>query len=138
MKKILFFSLLAFTAVCFASIAMTCCAQTSIVGCGDFKTGRFAYRDSSGHIIEVKRKGNRQQEYDKTEKITTKFKIKWTGECEYQLTQIWSDSKAKRKWNRHAYRITITRVNSNDSYEYGCACREQEGRGIVGTMVRLE
>jgi hypothetical protein len=138
MKKIFFLYLLAFATVCFASVAMTCCAQTNSAGCGDFKTGRFAYRDSAGHIIEVTRKENRQNEYDKTDKILTKFKIKWTGECEYQITQIWSNSKAKRKWNRHVYSITITRVNSNDSYEYGCACREQEGRGIVGTMVRLE
>jgi hypothetical protein len=137
MKKIFFLSLLAFV-VSFASLGITCSAQTGNVGCGDFKTGRFAYRDSAGHIIEVTRMGNRQKEYDKTDKILTKFKIRWTAECEYRLTQVWSNSKAKRKWNRHVYSITITRVNSNDSYDYGCACHEQGGRGLVGTMVRLE
>jgi hypothetical protein len=137
MKKIFLLSLSAFAAICFASVTMTCCAQMNNVGCGDFKAGKFAYRDSAGHIIEVTRKDNRQKEYDKTNKILTKFKIKWTGECGYQLTQVWSNSKVKRKSNGNVYSITITRVNGNDSYEYGCACPDQ-GRAVVGTMVRLE
>ena len=123
---ILFFSF--FTAHCFG--------QTEQKGCAAFKTGEFAYRDSANNIIHVTRKGGRQQESDKKNKIVTKFKLKWISECEYELKQIWSNSKAKRKQNRSVYKIVITKSNGNDSYEYNCGCKDRELRNS-GTMVRL-
>jgi hypothetical protein len=123
---ILFFSL--FTAYCFG--------QTEQKGCGAFKTGEFAYRDSANNLIHVTRKGGRQQENDKKKGIVTKFKIKWITECEYELTQIWSNSKVKRKQNRSVTKVVITKSNGNDSYEYNCGCKDREIKN-AGMMVRL-
>lgn len=124
---ILFFSFLG---------AYTFC-QTDQKGCSSYKAGEFAYRDSSNTIINVTRKEGKQQEEDKKNKIITKFRIKWTGDCEYVLTQIWSNSKARRKQNRSVVKIVITKANGNDSYEYQCTCRYREDIGNSGTMVRL-
>lgn len=111
--------------------------QTKQNGCEVFKTGKFAYKDSAGHIINVSRKGGKQQEHDTKNNIITKFRIKWTGECEYELTQIWSNSKTKRKQNRSVSRVVITKANGEDSYEYNCGCKDREMTGQMGTMVRL-
>ena len=124
--------------VLFALLSTCCFAQTVQNGCGDFKTGKFAFRDSARHIIEVTRKNNKQREYDKDARITTKFRIKWISSCEYELTQIWSNSKARRKRNKTVNRIVITKANGNASYEYSCGCRDRVIEGSVGTMVRLE
>jgi len=111
--------------------------QTGQSSCETFKTGKFAYRDSANHLVNVTRKGGQQQEYDTKTGITTKFKIKWTAGCEYELIQTWSTSKIKRKQNRSVTRVVITKANGNDSYEYDCGCKDREINGHSGTMVRL-
>jgi hypothetical protein len=111
--------------------------QTESKGCGNFKSGEFAYRDSANNIINVKRKGGKQQEEDKKNKIITKFNIRWTSDCAYELTQTWSNVKAKRKQNRSVIRVIITKANGDDSYEFHCACKEREEKRNSGTMVRL-
>ena len=126
-----------FFVLLFLSAAVYCSAQSVPAECTTFKSGKFAYRDSSNAFINVTRSGAKQQEEDKKRKIITKFKIKWTGECEYELTQIWSNSKAKRKQNRAVTRVVITKANGNDSYEYHCACGDREDKSSGGTMVRL-
>jgi hypothetical protein len=117
--------------------AASATGQISQPACGSFKSGEFAYRDSSNNIIHVTRKGNRQQEEDTKNKIVSKFKIRWNSECEYELTQTWSSSKLKRKQNRSVTRVVITKTNGNDSYEYHCACKDREDKSSNGTMVRL-
>jgi len=130
MKQILF--------ILFTSFLPACCfGQTEQKECASFKTGQFAYRDSANNIINVTRKGGKQHEEDKKTRTITKFRIKWTNDCEYELTQIWSNSKAKRKQNRAVTRIVITKANGNDSYEYTCACRDREEKANSGMMVRL-
>ena len=110
--------------------------QTEQKGCGAFNSGKFAYRDSANTIINVARKDGWQQENDTRNKIITRFKIKWTSECEYELTQLWSNSKAKRKENGAVTRVVITKANGDDSYEYNCGCKDREIKNS-GTMVRL-
>jgi hypothetical protein len=130
MKKIFFILLFSFAAA-------YCFGQTELQSCAAFRTGKFAYRDSANHIIQVIRKGGKQEERDTKNNIITKLKIKWTGDCEYELTQIWSNSKARRKQNRAVSRVVITKSNGNESYEYNCGCKDREIRGETGTMVRL-
>ena len=114
-----------------------CFSQTGQTGCSAFKTGKFMYYDSTKNIIMVTRKGKRQTEYDAKNDITTKFKLKWTGDCEYQLTQVWSNSKAQRKQNKKVSRVTITKTNGNESYDYDCGCKDLSIKGSVGSMVRI-
>ena len=97
------------------------------------------YRDSTNNIIMVIRKGKRQREYDAKNDVTTKLKVKWTGDCEYQLTQVWSDSKAKRKQNKQVSRVVITKTNGIDSYDYDCGCKDPAIKlSSKGTMVRIK
>ena len=128
MRNVLFIIAITAAANCFAQ---------SEPACKQFRTGEFAYRDSSNNLINVHRKGGRQQEVDKKHGIISKFKIRWTGACEYELTQIWSNSKARRKYNRSVTKIVITKANGDDSYEYNCGCKDREITGSMGTMVRL-
>ena len=130
MKQTIFILILPVLAVC-------CFGQTKQQGCGNFKSGKFAYRDSANNLIHVTRKAGKQQEDDKKNRTITKFKIKWNSECEYELTQIWSNSKAKRKQNRSVTRVVIVKANGDDSYEYNCGCKDREVKGHSGRMVRL-
>ena len=131
MKKIF---LLAF----FFLPAVFCFAQTGQTECSAFKTGKFMYRDSTGNIITVTRKNKTQKEVDAKNNIITKFKVKWTTDCEYQLTQVWSNSKAKRKQNKRVSRVVITKTNGNESYDYDCGCKDLSIKGSAGTMMRIK
>jgi hypothetical protein len=86
----------------------------------------------------VTRKGGKQKEHDTKDGVITKLRIKWIGECEYELTQIWSSSKAKRKQNRAVSKVAITKTNGSDSYEYNCGCKDIDIGSRNGTMVRLQ
>jgi hypothetical protein len=128
-----------FLIVLFFFPVILCFSQTGQTGCSAFKTGKFMYHDSTNNIIMVTRKGKRQTEYDAKNDITTKLKLKWISDCEYQLTQIWSNSKAKRKQNKTVSRVMITKVNSNDSYDYDCGCKDPAIKmSSKGTMVRIK
>jgi hypothetical protein len=131
MKKI-------FLLVFFFLLTIFCFAQTGQTECGAFKTGKFMYRDSTGNIITVTRKNKTQIEVDAKNNITTKFKVKWTSDCEYQLAQVWSNSKAKRKQNKRVSRVVITKTNGTDNYEYDCGCTDLSIKGSAGTMVRIK
>jgi hypothetical protein len=131
MKKI-------FLLIFFFLAAIFCFAQAGQTVCSAFKTGKFMYRDSTGNIITVTRKNKTQIEADAKNNIITKFKIKWTRDCEYQLVQVWSNSKVKRKQNKRVSRIVITKTNGTDSYEYDCGCKDLSIKGSAGTMVRIK
>jgi hypothetical protein len=132
MKKIVFI-------LCFFLLAIFCFAQTGQVPCSAFKTGKFMYRDTLNTIIMVTRKNKKQKEYDAKNDIITKFKLKWTGDCEYQLTQLWSNNKVKRKQNRKVSRVVITKTNGNDSYEYNCGCADPAVKvSSAGIMMRIK
>jgi len=128
MKKI-------FLAVFFSFPVVLCFGQTD---CRVFKTGVYSYRDSADNLITVTRKKKRQQEYDAKNNIITKLRVKWTNDCEYQLTQIWSNSKNKKKQNGTVSRVVITKTYGNARYDYNCGCKDLTIKGRNGTMTRIK
>ena len=69
--------------------------------------------------------------------VVTKFKLRWTDSCTYELRQIWSNSKARRKSNKSVTRVVITAVYPN-RYDYRCDCAEVAGSTpVTGTIVRV-
>ncbi|HMJ45897.1 MAG TPA: hypothetical protein VK498_01120 [Ferruginibacter sp.] len=112
MKKIIF----VFTCILVASTAL---AQED--SCLHFRTGKFSYMDDSSHRIIMKRTNHKQEERDEVSGTLTKFKVKWISGCEYQLTQVWSNSRKKRKQNHAVINVLITRVYGK-MYEFTCAC----------------
>ncbi|OSZ77860.1 hypothetical protein CAP36_16015 [Chitinophagaceae bacterium IBVUCB2] len=110
-------------------------SQTTTVTCSEFKTGDFAYLDSSTNIIwRIKRTAKHQTEKNDKEGIVIKKKIKWLSPCEYQLTQTWTNSKQLRKGNFKSLTYTIIST-AGDSYRYSCKC--SDGRKIAGTVVKM-
>ena len=111
-----------------------CLAQND---CSNFKVGKFIYTDSAKNTISVTRKKNKQIEFDIKNKITTKLKIKWISDCEYQLTQTWSSSKAKRKQGPSPRTIVIIHTYENNRYEYTCKCTYGDPNAFLGTMIKV-
>lgn len=108
-------------------------AQTSSPDCHSFHAGNFLYTDSTGDTWEMKRTQKHQTERNKRNGTLIKFKIRWLSDCEYRLTQTWSNDRSRRKWNRanYSYRIISTTENS---FSYNCACKDSPS--ISGTVVR--
>lgn len=94
--------------------------------CSIFKTGNFSYFDSSNNTVFVKRKTNRQSETNFQTKEKTVSKVRWISDCEYELTQTWTSSKAKRKYNGSKLIVMITKaIAGNQGYEYSCRCEDK-------------
>ncbi|MBI3140124.1 MAG: hypothetical protein HYZ15_16225 [Sphingobacteriales bacterium] len=109
-------------------------AQPASPDCRSFRTGNFLFTDSAGIPWELKRTKHRQAERNKSNGTVIKFKINWFNDCEYRLTQTWSNDRVHRKWNREhfSYRIIST---TEQSYSCNCLCKN----GPVlpgGTVVR--
>lgn len=121
---------------CIISLAVTtlCFSQQQGVDCSKFKKGNFLYKDSSGITWDIKRTMKHQIERNKTNGTIIRHKINWVSDCEYKLTQIWSNDKNRRKLNRSwiIYRITVA---TDKTYEYSCTCKD--GRNISGIVVKL-
>jgi len=115
-------------------LSLSAFAQQDTAQCLQFKTGVFAYRDDSSNAVLIRRTANRQEETIKKSGITTKFKINWLSNCSYEIKQVWSNSKARRKGNGTTTIVYITRTGK-DFYEYSCACKDLEksnnSHGIV-------
>ncbi len=115
-----------------------CCmlakSQADSIGCERFKTGEFTYTDDSLKTFVVKRKNRIQEETEQGKNIITRFRIKWVSPCNYELKQLWSNSKLKRKNNGAVTSVIITHVG-NDEYRYTCNCKntaeEKKTKGIV-------
>lgn len=115
MKKLLaVFSLIFLTAYCFS--------QNNYPDCAKFKTGKFQYIDSSKVII-VNRKKNIQEEVAINTGAKTRLKIHWVDNCVYDLKQVWTNRKDKRKMNGSVTRVNIIKTYDN-RYDYTCACKD--------------
>ncbi len=103
--------------------------------CSSFRSGNFLYTDENNITWELSRNGKRQTETNKKTGKTVKFRILWLNECEYRLTQVWTNIRERRKWNRahYTYRIIATTARS---YTYSCICKDSPTVG--GTVVRLD
>lgn len=116
-----------------------CFAQLDSSRCVMFHTGKFSYFDSLNHTIFVTRKANKQVEYNAYTKETVKLKIRWLNDCEYELTQKWSSSKAARKNNGSISLVLITKIiGEADGYEYSCSCRDEENKRKSRGIMRKE
>ncbi|MBC7934656.1 MAG: hypothetical protein H7Y86_04755 [Rhizobacter sp.] len=130
MKKIIAIGIL-------LSVCSLACAQADSLACLKFHTGTFAYRNDSLGLIHINRTNKRQEEINKEKGIITKFRIKWTGACSYELKQVWSNSKKQRKQNGAVNKVIITSATS-DSYQFSCACKNiEEGKNNTGIVVLL-
>ena len=128
MKLILIF-IFFFSGAVFAQADSSLCAQ--------FKTGVFAYRNDSSNAVLIKRSATRQEELIKKSGIVTKFKIRWVTACSYEIKQVWSNSKTRRKANGSTTTVVITNAGK-DQYEYSCACNPaDDGRKSGGTVYRV-
>jgi hypothetical protein len=106
--------------------------------CARFRTGVFAYRDKDSNAVLVNRTAHRQEERIKVSGVVTKFKIRWIGYCSYELNQVWSNSKYKRKNNGNTTVVMMTAVNK-DRYDFSCSCKNQEDeQKNRGTMYKVE
>lgn len=108
-------------------------AQNTQPDCKSFRTGDYLYTDSSTNTWELKRTKNHQTERNKRNGEVIKFKIRWISDCEYQLTQTWTNIRDRRKWNRANFSYRIVSSTDN-SYSYNCACKDSPS--ISGTVVR--
>ena len=104
--------------------------------CHHFKTGKFSYTDSAGVVTSIERTKKQQTEVNIKTGLLTRSKIRWVGECTYELTQTWANRKEQRKYNGNKLIIRITGFHGN-SYEYTCVCGEQgKSPAISGTVVK--
>ena len=107
------------------------------VHCSQFQTGEFRYVAQNGDTVRIKRSKGKQEERSEQTGVVTKFKLRWTDSCTYELRQIWSNSKARRKSNKSVTRVVITAVYPN-RYDYRCDCAEVAGSTpVTGTIVRV-
>jgi len=119
--------------------ANRCLAQTNAQACNTFKSGKFYYIDSLAYPVFVKRKKNRQYEFDSYTKVKSMSKIWWISDCSYGLKLLWSDSKAERKKSMGSVTtVVITKIiGNNEAYEYSCGCADSTIRlKSIGIMRR--
>ena len=105
--------------------------------CAKFKTGVFSYIDDSSHTSIIRRTSHMQEEKNNVSGIITKFKVRWLSDCEYQLTQTWSNNKQKRRQNRSVTRILITKAYNN-KYEFTCACNTADVEKKQGVVFKIK
>jgi len=115
MKKFFLLILIIFSSASFA--------QEKDADCDKLKSGKFKYSDSVSNIVNVTRTNKLQTEVNSKTGIVTKFRIRWPGDCTYELSQIWSNNKEQRKSNRSVTQVKIT-VVQNNSYNYTCMCKD--------------
>lgn len=108
-------------------------AQSPAPDCLAFHTGEYLYTDSVSDTWELKRTKKQQTERNKRTGKIIRFKILWLSDCEYRLTQIWTNDRSRRKWNRAHYSYRIVRTSSG-GYTYTCSCKDSPAIG--GTVVR--
>ncbi|MEO7265713.1 MAG: hypothetical protein ABIW38_12400 [Ferruginibacter sp.] len=112
-------------------------SQADSDGCAKFKTGQFAYTDDSARTFVIKRTGRIQEETEQGKNIITRSRIRWISPCNYELKQLWSNSKVKRKNNGVVTSVIITHAG-NDEYNYSCNCKNlAEDKKIKGTVYKL-
>ena len=106
-------------------------AQSPATDCLSFHTGEYLYTDSASDTWELKRTKNHQVGRNKRTGKVIRFNILWLSDCEYRLTQVWTNDRSRRKWNRanYSYRIISSTANS---FSYNCSCKNSPAvDGIV-------
>ncbi len=105
--------------------------------CTQYHRGKFTYIDSANNVIIVKRKKNFQVETNQTTNVWINFRITWINDCEYQLEQVGTNSKARRKYNHTFTTTIISKPLGETGYEYTCACKDPAIPKITGVMKKV-
>ena len=118
-------------------VAISCFAQIERPDCNTFKKGKFMYINDSSNKVFITRKNKLQEEFEPQSGIRTLWRIRWIADCEYELIQISSNNKRKRKQNGRKTKIKI--INTyNDRYDYTCGCGSDENSKKNGTVIIMK
>ena len=121
----------------FLLIVISVRSYSQDTNCTQYHRGKFSYTDSANNIIIVKRKKNFQVETNQTTNVWINFRITWKSDCEYQLEQVGTNSKARRKYNHTFTTTIISKLLGEAGYEYTCACKDPAVAKISGVMKKL-
>lgn len=110
-----------FVLLMFVVIANATFAQPDTSNCSSFKSGHFTFTNDSGQLVHMKRSGRMQRETVPATGVVTRLRVKWVADCAYELTQVWSSSKALRKQTGGTTLIQIIQT-AKYSYEYTSSC----------------
>ncbi|MDX2283335.1 MAG: hypothetical protein NW241_04200 [Bacteroidia bacterium] len=101
--------------------------------CTPFREGRFYYREFRPDAVVIERSAAEQYEYDRSTGHVTRYQVRWTDSCTYELTQVWSNDARINAGNGALIRVHITEVLDN-GYLYTA-----EYNGIVTryTLLRI-
>ena len=105
--------------------------------CKDLREGTFLYVNDSSETIEIKRKGNLHEEKNLKTNVVDKFRIKWKGDCEYELKALSSTDKQRRKKRSGPVQIKITNVNRN-KHECICKCKFGDPKAKSAVLIKIE
>jgi hypothetical protein len=111
--------------------------QMDATGCRQFHRGKFSYVDSANNQIFVKRKKNFQVETNKAANVWINFRIKWINDCQYELTQVGTNSRSARKNNKQSSGVLITKILGTGGYAYTCSCNDTLLPKTRGIMYKL-
>ncbi len=129
MKQLIFASVLLFLSVG---------SYSQDNNCLQYHKGKFTYTDSANNVILVKRKKKFQVETNQTTGVWINFRIKWISDCEYELEQVGTNSKARKKYNHGISTSIISKPLGDAGYEYTCACKDPGTTKITGVMKKLK
>lgn len=111
-------------------------SQENQTKCMSYRTGTFAYRDSTNNTIRTfVRKKKTQVEKDPVSKKIVKYKIKWLSDCEFKLTQVWTNDKKIKILNNGYWIYRITPLTEK-SFSYSCTCANE--KVITGVVVKMD
>ncbi len=100
--------------------------------CSIYRKGYFSYSDSAGNTVLVDRSKKFQYEKNTVTKVKTQFRIQWTGNCSYTITQTLTNSKKARKYKNSSTSISILQSDGANGYHYSCNCSDAEkGKGYM-------
>ena len=99
-------------------------AQADSVACLNYQKGYFSYTDSLGNIVLVHRRKKYQYDKNTITKVRTQFRLYWTGNCSYQITQAITNSKAARKYKNSSTVVVIAKTDGDNGYTYTCECKD--------------
>lgn len=99
-------------------------AQADSIACLQYKKGYFSYTDSLGNIVLVHRLRKYQYEKNTVTKVNTQFRLNWTGNCSYQITQAITNSKTARKNKNSMTAVVIDKTDGDNGYTYSCGCKD--------------
>lgn len=119
------------------SISCLCYSQKDMKksDCSKFRTGEFVMDHESGGEIKIIRNDTMQYETFE-DSINTEWKIKWTGDCEYNLTLLKPYSEASKPFVGKTIKVKIISVKGN-TYKYYCYY-EGDAEVVMDEMTKIK